>query len=687
MAGTTKWRWAVGAVLLLALTVRLSYFATLARGDDFRTPSLDGRWFHAQALAIEEGNWHERESTFRAPGYPLFLAAVYAALSADPAAARLVQLLLGVLTVYLVIRLTSRLFDADAAVVSGVLASLYWVTLYFEGELLIASILPLAAALLFNTLLTARERKDDTSALLAGLSAALFVLLRPNVILFLPLAVAGLARRRMRSTILFTAVIAVSLVPVTLRNRITSGEWIFLASQGGLNFYIGNHPSADGMHAVFPGLSSWNNDDIRRLTAGRVGHVPGEGELSRYWAGEAARSIASDPAHFARLLLKKSIYLLGGYEIGNNRDLYRFRDGNGVLSLPLPGWAVVLSLAAAGFLSRRRRWGEEKVLVLYLAAYAVSILLFFVCARFRVPLVPALLPFAGAGLTMTARAVRRGGASLAVPLLLLAGTALLSADPLGSRDSTEGQDSFQRANLLARLGRPKEAIAAYEKAIEKMPAFPGAHYHLGVVLIGEGRREEGRKELVEAIRLDRRNAKVRNVLALDLASTGETAEAKRTYRDAIAADPYFPDTYINFGGLLAMEGKRAEAEELFRNGGELLPGDPVPLLNLGKLLFSEGRVDEAIPLLRDAARLGVDRVDCNVELGSALFSIGDFDGAVSSFRRAATLDPNDTSCLMNLALALVRKGDRQGAAEMLRRVVRIEPANEAARDRLAALGY
>ncbi|RPJ47794.1 MAG: hypothetical protein EHM19_02625, partial [Candidatus Latescibacterota bacterium] len=83
------------AVVLVAVGLRAGYFASYAAHPEFRTPMLDSEWFHEQALAIRAGDWSAREATFRGPLYPIFLAGIYALTGPDPAAARLVQLLLG----------------------------------------------------------------------------------------------------------------------------------------------------------------------------------------------------------------------------------------------------------------------------------------------------------------------------------------------------------------------------------------------------------------------------------------------------------------------------------------------------------------------------------------------------------------------------------------------------------------
>ena len=43
------------------------------------------------------------------------------------------------------------------------------------------------------------------------------------------------------------------VLPVTIRYLVVGNDFVLIASQGGVNFYIGNNPHADGMSAVIKG--------------------------------------------------------------------------------------------------------------------------------------------------------------------------------------------------------------------------------------------------------------------------------------------------------------------------------------------------------------------------------------------------------------------------------------------------
>ncbi len=676
-------------IVALAVGIRLAYWFSITDHPEFQTPTLDARWFHDQALAIGNGAWTGGDAIFRAPLYPYFLSSIYGITGPDPGVARLVQLLLGGITVALLMVLALRIFDRTTSILTGLLAATYWISIYFEGELLISSILPLLGAILLLGLsrVWTVTVSGGRGAAAAGLLLGLFAAARPNILLFLPVATLFLARRRLRNGILFGAVSLCIVGGLTVRNHLVSGEWTLIASQGGLNFYLGNHPESDGRHAVFPGLVSWRNDDIERLTAARIGHMPKQAELSRYWMNEAIKLVRENPGTFVSGLLRKAAFLAGGYEIGNNRDIESYRDENRLLAFPSPGWSVLIPLALAGSILARRRNRTPWLLESYAVVYGISIILFFVCGRFRVPILPALFPLAAAGLAEFGRRIRSKSpvSSLLLVLFLIAGIAASSADPFHIRLSTSGQEAFHRGNVLARNEQVDQAIAAYEESIELLPQFAGSHHHLGSVLIGSGRIQDGLAHLHEANRLEPLNPKVLVTIADHYRDFGQLSEAEEYYRRTIEVDPYYPDGYFDLGGMLAEQGRTEEAEELLRRGLGLYPGDRVGLFNLGKLLSSTGRSDEAIPILEQASEAEPGSAGGWFELGNAYYQSSRIDQSIGAWKRAAVLDPLHIQSRMNLALALVRSNRTGEAIDALEDVLQIDKGHEGARARLRML--
>ena len=91
---------------------------------------------------------------------------------------------------------------------------------------------------------------------------------------------------------------------------------------------------------------------------------------------------------------KKAAVFWWGYEAPQNMNMYFIREFSPVLQLPLLAFWCVLPLAALGLWWARDRWAEFLPLLLGMLALYLSTVAWLIAARYRIPIVPALLPFA-----------------------------------------------------------------------------------------------------------------------------------------------------------------------------------------------------------------------------------------------------------------------------------------------------
>lgn len=97
-------------------------------------------------------------------------------------------------------------------------------------------------------------------------------------------------------------------------------------------------------------------------------------------------------------------------------------------------------------------------------------------------------------------------------------------------------------------------------------------------------------------------------LALESANVEAALEA---YRQAVAADPKFPDARINLGSLLHDAGRLAEAERVYREAIDACGADALLHYNLGVLLEDMERAAEAMQAYEAALRIDPDLADCH----------------------------------------------------------------------------
>jgi len=130
-----------GIIIAIAFIVRLVFFYLNRQNNPlFHYPIMDSLYHHEWAKEIVAGNFWGDEVFFRAPLYPYFLALLYKISSSSIGFALFCQHLLGCITAVLLYFLSREYFQRNISLLAGILAALYWPFIYFEGELLIVTL-------------------------------------------------------------------------------------------------------------------------------------------------------------------------------------------------------------------------------------------------------------------------------------------------------------------------------------------------------------------------------------------------------------------------------------------------------------------------------------------------------------------------------------------------------------------
>jgi 4-amino-4-deoxy-L-arabinose transferase-like glycosyltransferase len=335
----------------------------------------------------------------RAPGYPAFLALVGGGGAPSPSVpvpVQVAQSLVGALGVLMVGLVAHRLAGRRGAVLAAAGAAVYpplvWISGYALSEAIFWPI-GLLTAWLFDRALDHPRRTGV--ALTCGLALGIGTLVRPALVLFLPLAgLVLLAGRRPRTLVLMVVGVLVVVGPWTMRNYRHHGRLVFVASEGGVTFWTGNHPLAVGDGDMAANVEI--KIDNQRLRAEHPG--VGEEDMEPVYYRDAFSWIRANPAEWFALELRKVFYLI--VPIGPSYTLHSTR----YYALSVASYVPVLLLAAVGAIRLRGRLGQVSGLWTLLASAVLVALVFFPQERFRIPIIdPSLVILAGAGLALARR--------------------------------------------------------------------------------------------------------------------------------------------------------------------------------------------------------------------------------------------------------------------------------------------
>ncbi len=535
-----------------ALVLRCTYLLQINGSPFFRVLLGDGQAYDAWAQQILQDFWG-KQAFFQAPLYPYFLAFGYSVVGRDLILVRVIQMLLGACSCVLLARATRTFFSPKVGWLAGYLLALYGPALFFDGIVQKASLdLFLTTGLLY-WLARAEERSERRFVFAAGVTLGCLALTRENSLIWLPSLlvwfawrgrdrVREVARQRLAPLFLGTALV---LTPVALRNWYVADQFVLTSSQFGQNFYIGNNEDADGTYRSLRfghGGAEAERQDATEIAEAALGRKLGPAEVSHYWTARAQQFIRNDPGKWLRLLLKKSLLVFNREELADSDEPRVYEDDSWLLEAlsSVFSFRNLLPLALVGiFLTRRK--SEPRVLHVLWPTLAASTALFFVFARYRYPLVPLLLPFAGAAIVELRalawrEAVREKWACLAIAC---GGIALVQL-PLVPSGHPRATAYYDLAVSLEAQDRPRDAIEAYSDALRSYADFVEAHVNLGALLAQDGELAEAAAHELAALRLRPSDALARANLGNVYFEQQRYDEAQTEYERSLALDPTQP---------------------------------------------------------------------------------------------------------------------------------------------------
>lgn len=439
-----------------------------------RVPVLDARENLALANGIADGVWPEGP-IYRAMVFPWLLSWIHGAVWVWPFWGVCLHFLNAILCGCIAAKLWMR---QKAGWLSGLAYCLYPTALYFSVQLLDItlgiSFFLSAVTLIFYA------RGRSWILVLAALIAGLSVCIRPNflpAILVLPLVASLIVKGGRYQRLRFGCLAFLSLGLVLLVQGVLNfrhfGNFRILPWQGTYNLYAANTGEANGRYykqsvhfGSVPAGMNTTRMESEYLYQAQTGSAEFEVDLmGNYWRGQLVDSILAEPRQWLQLMGRKVFYLLNDWEQYNNLSYEYQKQRFWQLRWNPVGWGVLfLGALAAAVLSMKRADRGLLISVFLIAGfYAGGVLLFFVSARFRLPL-GALLCVLFGGLAIVRWRHLGLRQSLLLLLCLFGGGVLTYSNWFDAHDrDTFVQDTVLLANAALHLGDDLSALSFLEE--------------------------------------------------------------------------------------------------------------------------------------------------------------------------------------------------------------------------------
>lgn len=493
--------WALVGMLVLACSLRVAGLLSLATTPYFDTPTLDEAVYYAWASQLANGTYQSTSAYQAAPLPAYVMALVYWALSPDILYIRILNILFGVATCYVVYHIGRELADRRIGLVAGFVAALYKPFIFY-------SVVPMKTALavfLFATaiacFLAVLRNLSVVNALGLGVVTGLLLNARENAMVLIPVLLGMIFWGAYRdhcsvakvSTILISLVVGLTVAtgPFGLRNYLVAGEFVLTTHQGGFNLYLGNNlDNPDPYYRPVPFASSDPSNQGIQFTieaSRRVGRKLSPAEASSYWISEVVQSALTHPAAFLWKLGEKSLVLFNRFEAGDHYNIDFMSRFATFFQFPFPALSVILPLGLAGMATAG--FASRQVLGATLAciAYAGTLIIFFTNDRYRLPLLTVFIPFAVVGLDNLRAHMRHARVkNIAIYACAVIFFVIVEYLPVRATDDVTAYYNIH-AGLLDKKGFEKEAMAFWETSSSMNKPFSAfANFLLANKYFGKG---------------------------------------------------------------------------------------------------------------------------------------------------------------------------------------------------------
>ncbi len=560
-------------IFLLALVLRIVYVLEIQGAPFvehlFSDPEIYDGWGWKLAT---EGGWFGSRVFFMAPIYPVFLGIVYLFVGHSAFTVLILQSLISSMTVIAIYLIGRELFSKQIGIIAALIASVYAVFIFYAGNILSETLQTFVYSILIYAIVKfdSFDKKYDWFGF--GMLVGVAALFRGNILLFVAAVVIWMLinylRRRelkknIRTSLLFFILgLAVPILPATMNNYFASNDFVLLTSNGGINFYIGNHENSPGVFITPRQFDYYNDMAGHRYAEEQLKRKLTPSEASAYWYGKGFKFIINNPGKASKLFLKKLVLFFGAGENAQSsimNDEYFAEHYSKVLQLPLIKFFFVSVFGLLGLFIYFREKKKNMLLLIFFFTFVLATVIFFVNGRFRMAITPLLIVFTAYAIVSVIEFVREKNiGELKIPVALV--TAFILVYNFGV-----SKPKFNEYDALIQLGRIAYDEKDYNKAIEyyNKSLFYRDDYttymNIGNALAMKKDFKNAVNAFTKAIARNPSDPMVHFNLGFAYSQSGNFDLAIQSYQNALDLDNSFISAYRNIGIIYYIQEKWDEA--------------------------------------------------------------------------------------------------------------------------------
>lgn len=384
----------IGLILVISFVIQLAFVLTVHTLPESDMKGYDERgMLFAEQQSFDYGGQFNG-ATYRPPMYILFLAGIYSIFGHHYLAVYIIQAILSVFCLFLINRITSRLWNERVGLVALILSALYVPFIGYSGIILseILFLFFLLVSVYYG--LRAIQTGAMLSVILSGVASALAALTR-SISLLLPICIVLLlmiyfprkvfTKASMSRILIFFIAMFLTISPWTIRNYMDTKEFVLIDSISGLNMLIGNNEYATGFFTT----KVWETEGWKEA------HQPHNNlpQADRIMKQHALQWIQEHPNDFLQLTLKR-------FDLYFDKKTDWFTEDYGwnnilfnKMNFEAHYHEFLFICFIMGLLLIRKRQPQLVFLALIVLYFIGINSLFYVSPRYRLPAMPFMLMY------------------------------------------------------------------------------------------------------------------------------------------------------------------------------------------------------------------------------------------------------------------------------------------------------
>jgi putative PEP-CTERM system TPR-repeat lipoprotein len=242
-----------------------------------------------------------------------------------------------------------------------------------------------------------------------------------------------------------------------------------------------------------------------------------------------------------------------------------------------------------------------------------------------------------------------------------------------AKDANNPEVWMFRGALLRFLGKPDEALGAYDKALALDPQHRSAHVEKAYIEISRGKFAEAKTEIDAAEKAAPGSLLVTYTRALSDYSQGKFAAAQDSVQKVLKSAPDHLPSILLAGASEMNLGATQQAEQHLRKYLESVPNDVYARKLLAQTLLKSAQPADAAAALAPVLKESTDDPQLLALAGESYMQVRDFDKASAYLEKAAALAPKAAAVRTSLGLSRLGQGNSEKGLSELELATTLDP--------------